>query len=141
MQQLITYLYSFLNSFSQVFLYQNKYFGLLIFLSLLIIQPRLGIFSAIAVIFSLFFASIIGVDVSLIHNGIIGFNPVLIGIVCALFLSKNETAFIATIVFSALFMFFQLASLRYLQLPVFTLPFVLTALIVYLSKNFLNKLF
>ena len=137
----MTYILSFLNSFSQVFLYQNKYFGLLIFLSLLIIQPRLGIFSALAVIFSVFFASVIGVDALLIHEGIIGFNPVLIGIVCALFLPKNETALIAIIVFCIIFMLFQLACLKYFQLPVFTLPFVLTALIVYLSKNLLNKLF
>ncbi|OGZ35832.1 MAG: hypothetical protein A3A94_01605 [Candidatus Portnoybacteria bacterium RIFCSPLOWO2_01_FULL_43_11] len=39
------YLIAFLKNFSQVFLVENKIFGLLILVSLFIIQPRIGIFS------------------------------------------------------------------------------------------------
>ena len=127
------YLIAFLNSFSQVFLIENKFFGLLIATSIIIIKPRLGIFSVFATVCSLIFASLIGVEKSLVNSGIIGFNSVLIGIVCALFIQDNKLAIITTVLAIVLAVLIQILALKY-NILVFTLPFVLVALVVFLLK-------
>ena len=130
----MNYLIAFLNSFSQVFLLENKFFGLLIFTSIFIIKPRIGIFSGLATIFSLIFSSLVGVEKSLINAGIIGFNSVLIGIVCAILIPKNELAILITIIAVIIAVLLQLLFLKY-NISIFTLPFALTAIILFLFKN------
>jgi urea transporter len=130
----MNYLIAFLKSFSQAFLIENKFFGLLIFASLLIIKPRIGIFSGLATILSLIFSSLIGVEKSLINTGIIGFNSVLIGIVCAILIPKNELAILITITAVIVAVLLQLLFLKY-NISVFTLPFALIAIILFLFKN------
>jgi urea transporter len=130
----MNYLIAFLNSFSQVFLIENKFFGLLIFTSLFIIKPRIGIFAGIATILSLIFSSLIGVEKSLINAGIIGFNSVLIGIVCSILIPKNELAILITITAVIVAILLQLLFLKY-NISVFTLPFALIAIILFLFKN------
>jgi urea transporter len=130
----MNYLIAFLNSFSQVLLIENKFFGLLIFVSLFLVKPRVGIFSTIATILSLIFSSLVGVEKSLINAGIMGFNSVLIGIVCALFISKNELAILITIIAVIVAILLQLLFLKY-NISIFTLPFALIAIILFLLKN------
>ena len=127
----MNYLNAFLKSFSQVFLIENKFFGLIISLSILFVKPRLGIFSILATFLSLIFSLLIKVDKSLIFTGVMGFNSVLIGIACALFISNNKLAFLATLLGVLLALFIQLLGLKY-NISLFTLPFVLVALIVFL---------
>lgn len=130
----MNYLIAFLNSFSQVFLLENKFFGLLIFISILLIKPRVGIFSAIATILSLIFSYLVGVEKSLINAGIIGFNSVLIGIVCALFIQKNDLAILMTIIAVIIAILLQLLFLKH-NISIFTLPFALIAIILFLFKS------
>lgn len=127
------YLIAFLNSFSQVFLIENKFFGLLIATSIIILKPRLGIFSVFATCISLIFASLIGVEKSLINTGVIGFNSVLIGIVCALFIQDNKLALVATILAVIVAVLIQILGLKY-NISVFTLPFALIAIIIFFLK-------
>jgi len=130
----MNYFIAFLKSFSQVLLIENKFFGLLIFVSLLIIKPRIGIFSGLATILSLVFSSLIGVEKSLINAGIIGFNSVLIGIVCAIFIQKNGLAVLITTIAVVIAVLLQFLFLKY-NISIFTLPFVLIAIILFLFKN------
>lgn len=127
------YLNALLNSFSQVFLIENKFFGLLIALSIIFIKPRLGIFSILATCLSLIFALLLKVEKSLIYTGLIGFNSVLIGIVCAIFIPDNKLAVLATILGVMLAVLIQLLGLKY-NILLFTLPFVVIALLVFLFK-------
>jgi urea transporter len=127
----MNYILAFLNSFSQVFLVENKFFGLLILISLFVIQPRIGIFATLGSAVSLIFALLIGVEKSLIYAGLIGFNSVLIGVACAILLPKNEMAALITIIASIGAVLFQLIALKY-NISVFTLPFALAAIIIFL---------
>jgi len=126
-----SYIIAFLKNFSQVFLIENKFFGLLILISLFVIQPRIGIFATLGSAVSLIFALLIGVEKSLVYAGIIGFNSVLIGIVCAVFLQKNEVAIPITIIASVCAVLIQIIALKY-HISVFTLPFALIAIVVFL---------
>ena len=130
----MNYIISFLNSFSQVFLVENKFFGLLIAISLIAVKPRFGLFSVLAAVISLIFSSLIGVEKSLINAGMVGFNAVLIGIVCAMFLQKNEIAILITIIATIVAVLIQIMALRG-GIPLFTLPFVLVAIILFLSTR------
>jgi urea transporter len=129
----MSYLIAFLNSFSQVFLIENKFFGLLIATSIIILKPRLGIFSFFATCISLIFVSLIGVEKSLINAGVIGFNSVLIGIVCALFIQDNKLAVVVTVLAVIIAVLIQILGLKY-NISVFTLPFALIAIIIFLLK-------
>lgn len=131
---MLNYLIAFLNNFSQVFLIENKFFGLLIFVSLFVIQPRIGILATIGSAVSLIFALLMGVEKSLIYAGIIGFNSVLIGVVCAILLQKNGIAIPATIIASVGAVLIQIIALKY-HIPVFTLPFALVAILISLLKR------
>lgn len=130
----MNYLIAFLNSFSQVFLVENKFFGLVILIALIAAKPRFGIFSALAAALSLIFASLIGVEKSLINAGIIGFNSVLIGIVVAMFLQKNELAILITAIAVIAAVLLQLLALKY-NISIFTLPFVIVAVILFLLRG------
>ena len=134
MSILWNYLVSFLNSFSQVFLVENKFFGLLIIVSLLLVQPRAGIFSILGGIVSIIFGLLIGIDKSIIQTGVIGFNSVLIGAASAMLLPKNEVAIAVTIFASILAVLFQLIFLKN-NISVFTLPFALVAIIIFLLRR------
>jgi len=134
MSILWNYLVSFLNSFSQVFLVENKFFGLLIIVSLLLVQPRVGIFSILGGIVSIIFGLLIGIDKSIIQTGVIGFNSVLIGAASAMLLPKNEVAIAVTIFASILAVLFQLIFLKN-NISVFTLPFALVAIIIFLLRR------
>ncbi|MFH1423968.1 MAG: urea transporter [Candidatus Nealsonbacteria bacterium] len=127
---MINYLFAFLNSFSQVFLIENKFLGIAILLFILLANLRLGIFSVLGAVTSIIFALLIGIEKSIIYAGIIGFNSVLIGIVSAMFLPKNEWAILVTIIASILAVLLQFLAMKY-NLPVFTLPFVLSAFVIY----------
>ena len=127
---MINYLSAFLNSFSQVFLIENKFLGIAILLFIFLANPRLGIFSILGASTSIIFALLIGVEKSIIYTGIIGFNSVLIGIVSAMFIPKNEWTILVTIVASILAVLIQLIATKN-GLPVFTLPFVLAAFVIY----------
>ena len=134
MSILWNYLVSFLNSFSQVFLVENKFFGLLIIVSLLLVQPRAGFFSILGGIVSIIFGLLIGIDKSIIQTGVIGFNSVLIGAASAMLLPKNEVAIAVTIFASILAVLFQLIFLKN-NISVFTLPFALVAIIIFLLRR------
>ena len=63
--------------------------GLLIIVSLLLVQPRVGIFSILGGIVSIIFGLLIGIDKSIIQTGVIGFNSVLIGAAFGKFLRPD----------------------------------------------------
>jgi len=94
----MNYLIAFLNNFSQVFLIENRFLGLAILISLILVKPRIGLFSAFGNALSLAFSLIFNLDETTTQAGILGFNSVLIGIACALFLPKNELTVLVTII-------------------------------------------
>ena len=133
----MNYLNAFLNSFSQVFLIENRIFGLLIFASLTVIQPRMGIYAAIGVATSFLMASFLGIENSTFQAGIMGFNSVLIGVAAAVLIQKMDLAILATIVFSVAAILVQFLAMKH-KIPVYTGPFVLAALAIFFLKSFLK---
>lgn len=90
----------------------------------------MGIFSILGAVISIIFSLLVGAEKTIIFAGIIGFNSVLIGIVSAMFISKNEVAILVTIAASILAVLIQVIALKN-SLPVFTLPFVLAAFVIF----------
>lgn len=131
----MNYLNAFLNSFSQVFLIENRIFGLLIFASLVIIQPRMGLYSVIGVATSFAMSSFLGIENSFFYAGIMGFNSVLIGVVAAVLIPKMDMAILATIVFSVAAILIQFLAMKH-KIPVYTGPFVLAALAIFFLKSY-----
>lgn len=135
----MNYLNAFLNSFSQVFLVENRVFGLLIFASLSIIQPRMGIYSIIGIATSFLVSSLLGIENSVMSAGIMGFNSVLIGVVAAVLVSRADLAIFFTVVFTALAILLQFAAMKH-KIPVYTGPFVLAALAIFFLKSYFKFL-
>ncbi len=133
----MNYLNAFLNSFSQVFLIENRIFGLLIFSSIAIIQPRMGLYSVIGVVTSLLMSSLLGIENSTFYAGIMGFNSVLIGVVAAALIQKMDLAIFVTIVACTAAILVQFLAMKY-NIPVYTGPFVLAALAIFFLKSFLK---
>ena len=133
----MNYLNAFLNSFSQVFLIENRVFGLLIFASIAIIQPRMGLYSVIGVAASFLMSSLLGIEVSIFNAGIMGFNSVLIGVAAAVLVPKLDLAVVATIVFSIAAILVQYAAMKH-KIPVYTGPFVLAALAIFFLRSYLK---
>ncbi|MDI6777965.1 MAG: urea transporter [Patescibacteria group bacterium] len=131
----MNYLNAFFNSFSQVFLIENRIFGLLIFASIAIIQPRMGLYSIIGVAICFLMASLLGIENSTFNAGIMGFNSVLIGVVAAVLLPKLDLAILATIIASIAAILIQYAAMKY-KIPVYTGPFVLAALAIFFLKSY-----
>ena len=131
------YLETFFNSFGQVFLIRSPFFGFFIFAGMLIVQPRLLTFSALGAIIGIFFAKMIGVENSIIQAGLMGFNAALVGVACGVLIQKNEYVIIAVLLGSALTVLIQLLSMKY-EISIFTLPFVIVAMIVFFLKPFLG---
>jgi urea transporter len=131
----MNYLNAFLNSFSQVFLIENRFFGLLIFASIAIIQPRMGLYSVIGVATSFLMSSLLGIEASVFNAGIMGFNSVLIGVAAAVLIPKIDLAILATIVFSIAAILVQFMATKH-KIPVYTGPFVLAALAIFFLKSY-----
>lgn len=131
------YLNAFLNSFSQVFLIESRLFGILIFSYLAIGQTRMGIFSVIGVIISFALAPLIGIKAPNIEAGIMGFNAVLIGVVAAYLFQRNDLALFATLLAVPVAILIQFVAMKY-DIPVFTGPFVVMALVLYFLKSYLK---
>lgn len=131
----MNYLNAFLNSFSQVFLIENRVFGLLIFASLSIIQPRMGIYSIIGVATSFLMSSLLGIENSVFSAGIMGFNSVLIGVVATVLIPKMDLAILATVIFCVAAILVQFLAMKH-KIPVYTGPFVLAALLIFFLKSY-----
>lgn len=131
----MNYLNAFLNSFSQVFLIENRIFGLLIFASITAIQPRMGLYSIIGVMTSFLMSSLLGIENSTFNAGIMGFNSVLIGVVVAVLIQRMDLAIFVTIIACAAAILVQVLAMKY-KIPVYTGPFVLAALALYFLKLF-----
>ena len=130
----MNYFNAFLNSFCQVFLIENRIFGLLIFASITMIQPRMGLYSVIGVATSFLVSSLFGIENATFNAGIMGFNAVLIGVVAAVLIPKIDLAILATIVFSIAAILVQVLAKKY-KIPVYTGPFVLAALAIFFLKS------
>lgn len=131
----MNYLNAFLNSFSQVFLIENRIFGLLIFASITAIQPRMGLYSAVGVITSFVMSAFLGIENSTFYAGIMGFNSVLIGVVAAVLIQKMDLAILATILACVAAILIQFVAMKH-KIPVYTGPFVLAALAIFFLKSF-----
>ena len=131
----MNYLNAFLNSFSQVFLIENRIFGLLIFASITAIQPRMGLYSVIGVATSFLMSSLLGIENSVFNAGIMGFNSVLIGVVAAVLIPKMDLAILATIVFCLVAILIQFLTMKH-KIPVYTGPFALAALAILFLKSY-----
>lgn len=130
----MNYLNAFFNSFSQVFLIENRIFGLLIFASIAIIQPRMGLYSVIGVVTSFLMSSLLGIENSIFNAGIMGFNSVLIGVVAAVLIPKMDLAILVTVIFSVAAILVQFLAMKH-KIPVYTGPFVLAALAIFFLKS------
>jgi len=133
----MNYISAILNSFSQVFLVESRIFGLLIFAYLAFGQPRMGIFSLVGVGISLILSPLLGIKNPTIAAGIMGFNAVLIGVGAAYLFQRNDIALTATLVAVPVAILIQFAAMKY-DIPVFTGPFVVMALILFFLKSFLR---
>lgn len=129
----MVYITTFLNSFSQVFLIENPFFGFLIIFGMLIAQPRLASLSSLGVISGVIFAKLVGTENTLIQAGIMGFNASLVGIACGVLIQKNEIAITVTVIGSILALLVQFIAMKY-EISIFTLPFVIIAVIIFFLK-------
>jgi urea transporter len=114
----------------QVMFQNNPLTGLLFMVGIWINSVKLGWAALLGVVVSTATAYLLGVDRSLIRNGLFGFNGVLLGIALAFFLVYNPLL-IAYIVFGAIITTVVMAALANLlavwNVPALTAPFVVVA--------------
>lgn len=135
--QFIFWKNTILNSYSQIFFSENKFFALLI-LIITFSEIKLGVLGLSATILINIIAKLIGLNVTSIKKGVYGFNAVLLG--CGLgYLYEFGIPFIILFVFATLLLlvltvwingFFEKKNL-----PFLVFPFLLTYYIIQLASD------
>ncbi|REB04805.1 urea transporter [Sporosarcina sp. BI001-red] len=121
---------------SQVLFIENTITGIFILLAIAVSSPLLGI---VALLSSLF-GTLIGIagkaDEQLIHQGLLGYSPVLTGMALMLFLTGPYHWIIALVgaVVTAFFSVTVMHFMRHSEIPVLTFPFIIVSWIILLAS-------
>ncbi|QLB20792.1 hypothetical protein A6B43_04275 [Vespertiliibacter pulmonis] len=125
-------IYALTLPFHQVFFGESRVSGGLIMLGILFAGRHLFFKTLCCTLFCCVIWYLLGVDIQFFHQGLFGFNPVLVGLALAVFLPSAR--FWKLIPFASLLcIWLQIILtdiLNLWQLPAFTFPFVLTTWIV-----------
>lgn len=116
-----------LNSYSQLFFSDNRWFALLLLVSTFV-DPYAGFSGFIALIISISAASWLSLPKDPVHNGVYGYNSLLAGLVLGNYFSWTWEFWLLLILLSVLTLFISvwLASVLYKSgLPLLGLPFLL----------------
>lgn len=136
------FLFSQINSYSQLFFSNNIWFGLALVL-ITFISPNAGIVGFISVASANFIALLIGIDKYKIKEGVYGFNSLLIGLGLGSYFHFDLTLLIITIFASILTLFFTIAFEGWLTkygLPFLSLSFLVGIWIVTLATKHFHYL-
>jgi len=126
-----------INSYAQIFFSQNRAYGILL-LVLSMLDFRLGAGGLVAVIVTNLLAHLFGFSKGKINSGLYGFNAIFIGI-SMVFKFHLNPPFLILFLFAVIlgFMFtiwFETIFAKH-QIPILTLPFVLTLTVIDLSSS------
>jgi urea transporter/murein DD-endopeptidase MepM/ murein hydrolase activator NlpD len=126
-----------INSYSQIFFSNHKWFGYLLLLASLV-NPYVGIAGIIAGITAIIISDIIGFDKESIQSGLLSFNSIMVGFIIGLFYKLSLPTFGFLILASLLTTFISVGLKSFLSaygLPILGLPFVLGVWTVLLGAN------
>ncbi len=124
-----------LNSYSQIFFSNDRWFGILLILASFI-DPYVGISGLIAVLVTQFFSIWLGFDKEQVRNGVYGFNSVMVGLVMGALYQFSIQFFILLVFISLLTLMMSIAfssSLGKNKLPFLSFPFIIGVWIVILT--------
>ena len=126
-----------INSYSQIFFSNNKWFALLLIITSFI-DPFAGLGGIVAVLVSNFFAYYIGLNPEFIRNGIYGFNSAMVGIVLGVYF-KLSPEYILILCMASLFtLLLTVAFLAWAAkygVPFMSLPFLICIWTVLLTTR------
>lgn len=134
---------SILNSYSQIFYSLNKVLALFILITTFL-TPHLGLTGLAAIVLVNFIAHKIGVNRDLIHDGLYGFNALLLGLFLGYQYQYNWSfllLFIISIFLVLIISVWLNGILSRNKLPFLSFPFVITYAIVVLSAGNFSHIF
>ncbi len=131
------WLSSILNSYSQIFYSLNKVLALIILL-ITFFTPYLGLSGLCAVVFVNVIAYLIGINRTLIEEGLYGFNALLLGLFLGFQYEINQTFVLLFIVSQVMLLIISVwlfgVFSRY-KLPFLSFPFIITYCIIAMSAS------
>ncbi len=136
------FLFSILNSYSQVFFSKSKLLASILVL-ISFFDYGAGIGGLVAVIISNLLAQVLGYNKYLLNNGLYGFNALLTGLGIGLFYDPSVEVYLLIAVAAVTCFFFTVVFQGVLGkygLPYLSVPFLITIWIVALSGNDLSAL-
>ena len=128
---------SIINSYSQIFFSDNKWFGVLLLLASFL-DPYTGASGLLAVIITALFAKWFGFSAEQMRSGSYGFNSLLVGLLLGVHFKLNTPFFLILVLISLLTLLVtvSLASLTWKnKIPFLSLPFLIVAWIILLSAR------
>ena len=134
-ENLSFFIESIVNSYTQIFFSHNKTLGVAVML-VTFINPFLGVCGLCAVILINISAKLFGFSSALIHEGMYGFNALLLGLAMGYeykFNTEFAIVFVAAVLILLMITVWAGTILGKHQLPYLSLPFLLTYWLVYLA--------
>lgn len=98
----MSFIYTILNGFSQIFFQENIALGILIGIGLFIASPLTLILALLGNISSVITSYLVGVPKDIINTGFYSFNGVLIGTMVAFYIKQLPLALVITLIASIL---------------------------------------
>lgn len=126
-----------INSYSQIFFSNHKWFGYLLLLASLV-NPYVGIAGILAGLIAIIVSDIIGFNEETIRSGLYSFNSIMVGFIIGLFykLSFPTVGFlILASIFTAFFSVWLKSFFSAYAIPILGIPFVLGVWTVLLGAN------
>lgn len=126
-----------INSYSQIFFSNHKWFGYLLLLASLV-NPYVGIAGILAGLIAIIVSDIIGFNEETIRTGLYSFNSIMVGFIIGLFykLSFPTVGFlILASIFTAFFSVWLKSFFSAYAIPILGIPFVLGVWTVLLGAN------
>ena len=131
------YSHSVINSYSQIFFSDNRWFGILLLLASFI-DPYTGVSGLLAVLITALFTKWFGFNGEQMRSGAYGFNSLLVGLLLGVHFKLNLPFFLILVLVSLLTLLatVSIASLTAKhKIPFLSLPFLLVAWIILLSAR------
>ncbi|PIC62664.1 urea transporter [Sporosarcina sp. P13] len=123
-------------SVSQVLFIENTVLGIIILLAIAISSPLLGIIAFLSALISVLIGIIGKADEQLIHQGLLGYSPVLTGMLLTLSLT-GPYQWIIALVGAAVTAFFTATVMHFMRgtgIPVLTFPFIIVSWLTLLAS-------
>lgn len=127
-------------SYSQIFFFKDYRIGLVILLTTLIVNWNVGICGLIALILTFCLQKVFRIDSSFLGEGTAYYNSLLVGFGVGMALQLNASVFLLLFCGSLLSMLLTIVFGKF-NIPVLSLPFSITSILIYLATRGYNKLF